>query len=139
MFEPAGFVNEYFGVIIYHSTRDNLVDDQRLEIRSQVLHLNLFVMLGRKDNRFHPFGALSFILDRHLRLPIRSKIGHYLLPAYSTELPDQLMSQHDRHRHQLFCFPAGIAKHQSLISCSLFMGICLIDADGNVGRLLMDR
>ncbi len=46
------------------------------------------------------------------------------------ETPDELMREHDRHRHELGSFVAGVTEHHSLVA-----GAAGIDAAGNIRRL----
>ena len=110
--------------------------------------LMTFSMIASRRSRLLTFGeccvemtiavarmrALSFVLDRHLRLAVRPqeieliRLAHFRQPAH------ELVRQRDRQRHQLRRLAAREAEHQTLIA-----GAAGIDALRDVGRLRIDR
>ena len=48
------------------------------------------------------------------------------------------MAKENRQRHQLWSFIAGVAEHQALIASALLFILALVNAHGDVGRLLVN-
>ncbi len=95
---------------------------------------NAFGVLARNHDRVHSQRTAILVLDRDLRLAVRSQVGNRARAADAGQAPGDRVRQHDRHRHQLRRFAAGEAEHQALVA-----GATPIDTHRDVGRLVVDR
>jgi len=74
-------------------------------------------------------------------LPSGRRKSTWFFLAHGRQLLGQLVSVHDRRRHQLGRLVAGVAEHQALIAGALLLeqALTLGDALRDVGRLRLDR
>ena len=91
-------------------------------------------MLRRNHNRIHPNNfSLGIVLNRNLRLSIRTKKRQRPILPHLRQPHRQLMRQRNRRRHQLLILITSIPKHHSLVA-----GAAGVDAHGDVAGLFVD-
>ncbi len=61
-------------------------------------------------------GTPSVVLDRHLRLAVRTEVVESPVLADVREPARQLVSQVDRHRHEFLRLVRGVAEHHALVA-----------------------
>ena len=126
--KTAGWIDMVHCLLGKHFSRQNLFNQLVTQLLAQFFNFNHRVMLSRNHNRRNMAGHAFFIIfHRHLRFTVRPQPRQIAVLAHSGQLLHQLMSQHNRHWHQLRRFPAGIAKHQALVARAAH-----INAHGNV-------
>ncbi|MBA7470111.1 hypothetical protein ES707_05388 [subsurface metagenome] len=67
------------------------------------------------------FGSIVFIFDCYLIFSVGSQPGEFFTLAHFFQPSCNSMCKLDWHRHKLWCFAAGIAEHQSLVTGALFL------------------
>ena len=147
---PCG-IDKEFRILIHHLRRKHLVENIFLNIRVNLLLGHRIIMLRRQNNGVQPAGLSVFIiLHRYLRLSVRTQIAERAVFANLGQPSRQLMGKGDGIRHKLRRFVGGIAEHHSLVAGAdrVQLVLChrvlprlqrLIDAHGNIRRLLVDR
>ena len=83
------------------------------------------------------FGLLSTYSTVTWDLASRTQVREPVSSADRPQLLEQLVRQDDRQGHELRRLAAGVAKHHSLIAGALLAAGTLVDAHGDVGRLLV--
>ena len=111
-----------------------LFDDLLRDVGAQRLVRHEVAVLRRNDHRVDADRLALVVLDRDLRLAVGTQIVEHAVTPRARQALDELVRQHDRQRHQLVGFRAGIAEHQALVA-----GAARIDAHRDVGRLAVDR
>ena len=98
------------------------------------------VVLSGNDNGINALGHASIaVLHGHLAFRVGTEIGHH--PSF---LPDVCQRAHDevgqveRHRHIALCLVGSIAKHHSLVACSLLLLVAIVNTSADVTTLLVD-
>ena len=81
--------------------------------------------------------AIIIIGKCDLAFRIRSEDGIGVSLTYFGKLFENLVRIMDCRRHQDIGLAAGIAEHQTLITCALILVVTFIDAHRDIGRLLM--
>ena len=132
--EAAGRVDEDPGVLVHHVAGDDALYDLLRDIRAQHLVRHEVAVLRGDDNRIDADRTSLVVLDRHLRLAVGAQIVEEAVTPRARKALHELVREHDRQRHQLVGFGAGVAEHQPLIARA-----ARIDAPGNVRRLSVDR
>jgi len=95
-------------------------------------------MLGRDHHRSRAHRLAIDILQADLALGVGPEIGRSAgMPGLGQRAQD-IVGVIDRCRHQLFGLAHGVAEHDALVAGALILVALRIDADGDVGRLLMD-
>ena len=147
---PCG-IDKEFRILIHHLRRKHLVENIFLNIRVNLLLGHRIIMLRRQNNGVQPAGLSVFIiLHRYLRLPVRAQITKRAVFTDLGQPPRQLMGKGDGIRHKLRRFVGGVSEHHSLVAGAdrVQFVLChrilprlqrLIDAHGNIRRLLVDR
>ena len=87
-----------------------------------VLVLDVGGVLGGDDHVGDPHRLAVFVLHRDLALGVRTEPLHFAGLADPGQLAAQPMGKHDRRRHQLRRFVAGITEHQPLVARALLRG-----------------
>ena len=112
-------------------------------------------MLRREHHRVQMHGlAVLVVLHRNLGFAVRTKIRKGSVLAYLGKLSRELVREADRVRHQLGGLVRRIAEHHTLVA-GAYVGVLhaaarirgarllclqrLVDAHGNVRRLLIER
>ena len=146
--EVAGGVDEILGLLGEHVFRQHLFDDllDAEFFDLGVLHIGR-VLSGNHD--IDDAGRTTIdILDRHLRLGIRTQPLDLAGLADARELATEAVSVHDRRRHELWRFIASVTKHDALVACTLLgslfavrlLGIhTLRDVLRLVGKVVVDE
>ena len=100
---------------------------------------------------FHrPLAAVlvELVADGDLGLAVGPQVREDVRLPHLGEPPRQAMGEHDRQRHQLVGLVRGVAEHHPLVARSLtiqrvavpvLLLVRMVDALGDVGRLLVDR
>ncbi len=91
-------------------------------------------VLSGDDDGVDPNGLAVVVFDRDLRFAIGPEVVEHAVTPRAGQAFDQLVREHDRHRHQLGSLGAGIPEHQALVA-----GAARVDTLGDVGRLLVNR
>ena len=130
---PVG-IDEDARFCVHHVGRDHAADDLVDDVLAQRVVADGRAVLGRDDDRVDAHGAAAVVLDGHLRLAVRPQVVEHAVAARARQPLHELVRQHDRQRHQLVGFRAGVAEHQALVA-----GAARVDALRDVGRLLVDR
>ena len=124
-----------------HDVLPEVVRDQRLGA--------LLVLRG--DQQLLDLDRLAVaVADRHLRLAVGPQIRDDVRLADIGQPVRELVRERDRERHELFGLVARVAEHHALITGAgdvelIVVGrvgarlVGLVDALGDVGRLLVDR
>ena len=144
--EAAGGIDIVLGVLIQHVGGDDHPDDLLDHVLADLLQGDVRVVLGGDDHGVHPDRAVVLvILHRDLALAVRPHVGHQAGLADQGHLLAQLLGQRQGQGHQLGGLVAGVAEHHALVASALAqLGVAtlvlqgLIDAHGDVGRLLVD-
>ena len=118
---------------IHHVGGDHGIDDVLLDLGAQLFGGNLVVVLGGNHDGVDALGLAVDVLDADLALAVGTQEIELAGAPHFAQLANQLVGQHDRQRHQLRGFVAGVAEHQALVA-----GAAGIDAHGDVGRLALD-
>ena len=95
-------------------------------------------------------GTPVLVADRDLGLAVGAQVGHDLALAHLGEPVGELVGERDRHRHQLRRLAGRVAEHHPLVAGAGDVELVvvggvgarlerLVDALGDVGRLLVDR
>src|SRR5215218_691061 len=88
------------------------------------------------------------VLHRHLRLAVGPDEGHCAVTPYLGQALREAVREPDRHRHEVGGLVAGVAEHHPLVARPDLVVVVtlagaelerLVDALGDVGRLLVDR
>ncbi len=105
-------------------------------------------MLRRDHHGVDSDGTAVVVLDGDLALAVRPKVGQHPGPANVGQSLGQAVGHSDRHRHQLFGVPAGVADHHALVPRPGLVEPVggpvqpylerLVDAHGDVGGLGLD-
>ena len=146
--EVAGGVDEVFGLLGEHVFRqhffDDLLDAEFFDLG--VLHIGR-VLSGNHD--IDDAGRTTIdILNRHLRLGIRTQPLDLADLADARELAAEAVRVHDRRRHELRRFIASVTKHDALVARTLLgslfavrlLGIhTLRDVIGLGGEVIVDE
>ncbi len=106
-------------------------------------------MLRRDDDCVDAHGTHAVVFDRYLRLAIGPQPGDVAALARGGEHAGEVVREHDGQRHQFGRLAAGVAEHHALVAGagqleSIVAGAFLdfertVDAERDVGRLLVDR
>ena len=95
-----------------------------------------------------PLRDAVLVLDRHLRLAVGAEVRQRAVLADLGEPLGQPVREPDRHRHEVIGLVAGVAEHHPLVARADLVVVVtvaaaqlerLVDALGDVGRLLVDR
>ena len=104
-------------------------------------------MLRAEHDGVHAHGVILLVIfDGDLRLAVGTQIVHQLLLAHGGQALGQLVRERDRQRHELRRLVAGVAEHHALIARAVIERVLagllalerVVDAEGNVGALLVD-
>jgi hypothetical protein len=76
-------------------------------------------VLGGDHDGVQPHRGQAVVLNRHLRLAVRTQVGQHAALAHLGQPARETMGQCDRQRHQLRCVVDRIAEHQALIARAL--------------------
>ena len=101
-------------------------------------------MLRGDDDVRDADGLAVFVDHRDLRLGVGTQPRGAAGLANLGQLAAEAMREHDRRRHQLRRFVAGVAEHQPLVAGALLRGLLAldlarVDALRDVGRLLRQQ
>ena len=91
-------------------------------------------MLRGDDDGVDADRTAVVVFDRDLRLAVGPQVVHHAVAPGAGKPLHELVREHDRHRHQLVGFVAGVAEHQALVA-----GAAGVDAHRDVGRLPVNR
>ncbi len=114
--KTSGRIDQIFGIFIHKLFRDNLPDDLSDHIFFNRSMVGFRQVLCGNDHRVHPHGLIIFIFNRHLCLPIRSKIWNSSILSYQSKFLCQCMGQINWHWHQFLRFIRSISEYHSLIA-----------------------
>jgi hypothetical protein len=97
-------------------------------------------VLSAHHHRLDALRLIVLVLDRHLALAVGPEEVDLASAAYAGEISHQIVRVHDRGRHQLGRFVAGVAEHQTLVAGALLLEqtLALGDALRDVARLRLD-
>ena len=113
-------------------------DDRQDHVLDHVLTnraLTDVVRVLRRDQHVgEPLRDAVLVLDRHLRLAVRTDERQRAVPPDLGQALREAVREPDRHRHEVGGLVAGVAEHQPLVA-----GAFLVDAERDVARLLVDR
>ena len=119
--EFAGRVDEILGVLGEHVLRQDLLDDL---LDAEFLDLGVAHVSGvlGGDDDVHDAGGLAIdVFDGNLALGVRAQpLGEFASFADAGQLTAEAVGEHDRRRHELGRFVAGITKHDALVASALF-------------------
>ena len=98
-------------------------------------------MLGRQNDLGDADWLAVFIFDRHLAFGVWSKLAGFARTSFSFEgkILKNFVRVVDWRRHELWCFAAGVAEHDSLIARPLILIAGGVDALRDVGGLGMEQ
>ena len=139
--EAAGRVDVVACLRVEVLRRQRLLDDLVGDRFRERLVGDVGRVLRRDDDGIDADRPAVAILDRHLRLGIRTEKRHAARLADLRQTLDQAMRHRDRERHELVGLVAGVAEHQALVARALLLVQALAcgDALGDVRRLPVDR
>ena len=89
-----------------------------LDCPCQPFHLCILIVLGRYDHCVQPCRASILVLYCDLGFPIRQKSSDSPGFACHGNPTGNIMRQHDRQRHFLGRFIAGVPHHHALVACA---------------------
>ena len=105
-------------------------------------------VLGGDEHRLEALGDTVHVVDRDLGLAVGPQVRERARLADLGETVGEAVREPDRHRHEVFGLVAGVAEHHSLVAgADLVEAVAgagalldrLVDADRDVGRLVVDR
>ena len=122
---------------MYPST--NLLEHVLLELLLRVLG----VVLRAHDDGVHALRreetAALLVLDRHLRLAVRTQPPQRPILAHIRQLLAQARGKQDRERHRILRLIRRVAEHDALVAGShVHLVLPDVDAARDVRRLLVD-
>src|SRR3989344_1152112 len=94
-----------------------------LYVPSELLNINLLIMLRSYHNSINPFWSSVKIFHSDLALAVRPKVIENLLFPHFCKLHRKLVGQQYRKRHVFRSLICGVSKHHSLVSCSLLCSL----------------
>src|SRR5262249_18136209 len=132
--KASGGVDVRAGTVLAQVGRDHRVDDQLGDVRTQLIHVDLVVVLRGDDDVVDARGpAVVVVAHCDLRLPVWPQVAQGLGAPNLGETSRQPVGEHDGQRHQLGRLVAREAEHHARVS-----GAADVDALRDVGRLLVD-
>ncbi len=141
--EASGRVDEELGLRRHERGRQNRPNDLLHDRFLQGLVLDVFAVLGRDDDRVDgQRPVIGAVADRDLALAVGAQEVDDVLLADVGQLLRQLVRRHDRQRHQLRRFVAGVAEHHSLVAGALLVAgvdALAVHALRDVRGLLLER
>ncbi len=107
-------------------------DHMRGQLVGQPFAGGLGVVLRGDQHGVHAHRTVMFVvLDGHLRLAVRTQMGHDALLAHLGQPVRQPVGQVDRQRHQRVGLVAGVAEHHALVAGALRL-VALLAAGGRL-------
>ena len=117
---PLGLIQNLV-LVIDQLGRDDLADDELLDILLDLLVGRFRQVLGRDDHRVNPHRLAVRVLNGHLALAIRQQVPDLARLAGLGEAASDLVRQRDRQRHQFLGLVAGVADHHALVAGAGFV------------------
>ncbi len=139
--EAAGRVHVDLGPLVDELFRKRLVDDELDHRFSQVLVLDLLVVLGADDDGIDANGNVVLVFERHLRLAIGTEKVDGLFLTNRRKLPRECVGVLDGGRHELRRLVRRIAEHEPLVAGALLLvqAVSLVHPLRDIGALTLDR
>ena len=147
--ETAGGIDEIFGILIYHVSRNDGVKYIFFDVLVDLLLGHISGMLGGKNNRIKANRLAVFIIFyRNLSLAVRTKVRQGAVLADLRQSAGQLVCQVDGIRHVAVGLVCRKTEHHTLVACAdgcdlsvahlVFLSLkSLINAHGDVCGLLV--
>ncbi len=138
--ETARRIDVILCVLVDESLRQHREHDVLDDLVAQVAVLDARRVLSGDQHRVNPLGLVVLVFNRHLAFAVRPQPGQLFRPAHPFELRRQLVSELNRHRHQLRRLAARVAEHQALVAGALLLvqALAFGDALRNIRTLPAD-
>ncbi len=148
---PVGLTSRFLRSLprVVEVLRQDRLDDVLPEVVGQQ-RLGAVAVLGGDQDLLDLDGLAVQVAHRDLGLAVGAQVRHDLGLAHVGQALGQLVGQRDRQRHELRRLVGGVAEHHPLVAGAgdvefIVVGgvgarlVGLVDALGDVGRLLVDR
>jgi len=126
------------GVLVDEVGRQDLVDDFGLDAFDDLLLGDVVAVLGADHDGLDASDLVAVVLEGDLALAVGPEEVEDLGLAGFGESARELVGVGNGGGHELGGFVAGEAEHEALVTSALVLVGGLVDAPGDVGRLLLD-
>ena len=119
-YKAAGGIDENLRVLIRGEDAEGWLDDEFQQFLPQLGQILILRMLAGEDDGGDPPGCAEDILHRHLRLSVRPQAADPAHRPRTGKQGGQAVGQHYRQWQEIFCFTAGVAINDPLVTgCGL--------------------